>query len=206
MGFLGKLEAIPSQYRWAMIPGLLLLIVAGYWYGMYEPEREKIASLEEQVQRQGLTLQKYRKVAANYAAFQTQVEALEVDLKKALAQLPDSKEIPELIRRISDLGVRTGLQITLLRPQAEQVREYYAEVPITVKMVGAFHSVGQFFDELGRLPRIVSVSKVKLSGESKDKDDVVKVSTECLATTYRFLDDSEAVAPAQTSTKRNRKK
>lgn len=204
MGFLGKLESIPSQYRWAMIPVLLLLVVAGYWYGFYQPEGEKIASLEDQIQRQSVTLNKYRKVAANYEAFQTQVEALEVDLKKALAQLPDSKEIPELIRQISDLGVRTGLQITLLRPKAEQVKEYYAEVPITVKMVGAFHSVGQFFDELGRLPRIVSVSKVKLSGDSKD--EVVKVSTECLATTYRFLDESEASVPDKKSKKKRKRK
>jgi Tfp pilus assembly protein PilO len=72
-------------------------------------------------------------------------------------------------------------------------------------MVGAFHSVGQFFDELGRLPRIVSVNKVKLSGNVKD--EVVKVNTECLATTYRFLDQLEARVPdVNKSKKRHRKK
>jgi type IV pilus assembly protein PilO len=186
-----------------MIPALLLLIAVAYVYGMYKPEGERISRLEEQIKRQQFNLQKYRKVAANYDTFQNQVEALEFDLRQALAQLPDSKEIPDLIRQISDLGVRAGLQITLLRPQAEQVREYYAEVPITVKMVGSFHAVGQFFDELGRLPRIVSVSKVKLDGDSKK--DTTTVDTECLATTYRFLEESEVSVPA-TPHKPHRKK
>jgi len=203
MGFLAKLELIPPQYRWGMIPALLLLVTVAYGYGMYKPEGERIRSLEEQIQQQNVTLQKYRKVAANYDTFQTQVEALEIDLRQALAQLPDSKEIPDLIRQISDLGVRTGLQITLLRPQAEQVREYYAEVPITVNMVGSFHAVGQFFDELARLPRIISVSKIKLGGDSKQ--DTTIVDTECLATTYRFLEESEASASV-TSDKLHRKK
>jgi len=203
MGFLVKLELIPPQYRWGMIPALLLLIAVAYGYGVHKPAGERIRSLEEQIQGQKFTLQKYRKVAANYDAFQTQVEALEIDLRQALAQLPDSKEIPDLIRQISDLGVRTGLQITLLRPQAEQVREYYAEVPITVNMVGSFHAVGQFFDELARLPRIISVSKVKLDGDNKQ--DTTIVGTECLATTYRFLEESEASASV-TPDKPHRKK
>jgi type IV pilus assembly protein PilO len=203
MGFLAKLELIPPQYRWGMIPALLLLVAVAYGYGLYKPEGERIHSLAEQLQRQKLTLQKYRKVAANYDAFQTQVEALEIDLRQALAQLPDSKEVPDLIRQISDLGVRTGLQITLLRPQSEQVREYYAEVPITVNMVGSFHAVGQFFDELARLPRIISVSKIKLDGNSKQ--DATIVDTECLATTYRFLEESEASASV-TPDKPQRKK
>jgi type IV pilus assembly protein PilO len=203
MGFLARLELIPPQYRWGMIPALLLLVAVAYGYGMYKPEGERIRSLEEQIQRQTITLQKYRKVAANYETFETQVEALEIDLRQALAQLPDRKEIPDLIRQISDLGVRTGLQITLLRPQAEQVREYHAEVPITVNMVGSFHAVGQFFDELARLPRIISVSKVKLNGDAQK--DITTVGTECLATTYRFLEESEARAQV-TPDKPHRKK
>ena len=204
MGFLGKLETIPSQYRWAMIPGLLIVVAVAYWYGLHRPKAQEITALQEQIERQRHTLNKYRKVAANYDQFQADVEELEVGLRQALAQLPDSKEIPDLIRQISDLGVRTGLQITLLRPQAEKAREYYAEVPITVKMVGAFHSVGQFFDELARLPRIVSVGKVKL--DTSKKKDVVSVNTECLATTYRFLDDDDVESASATKNKRRRKK
>lgn len=202
MRFLGRLETIPSQYRWAMIPGLLVVMAVAYWYGWHRPQAQEIVVLEDQIRRQSFTLNKYRKIAANYSAFQADVEALELGLRQALAQLPDSKEIPGLIRQISDLGVRTGLQITLLRPQAEQFQEYYAEVPITVKMVGAFHSVGQFFDELARLPRIVSVGKVKL--DTRTNKDVVSVNTECLATTYRFLDDDE-VHTSATDNKRHNK-
>ena len=206
MGFLAKLETIPSQYRWALIPLPLLIVAVSYWYFLYQPEAQVIENLQQQIARQTVTLTQYRQVAANYDKFQKEVEELEVNLRLALAQLPTSKEIPELIRQISDLGVRTGLQITLLRPQAEDMQEFYAAVPITVKMVGAFHAMGQFFDQLSHLPRIISVNKLKLTTTKTDKQKEARIETECLATTYRFLDEQEArVSAAASNPTRHRK-
>ena len=205
MGFLAKLETIPSQYRWALMFVPVLIVAAAYWYLMYQPTAEVIENLQRQIDRRTVTLKEYRKVAADYETFQSEVEALELDLRLALAQLPTSKEIPELIRQISDLGVRTGLQITLLRPQAEQVQQFHAAVPITVKMEGAFHAVGDFFDQLSRLPRIISVNKLQLKTKT-DKKNQARVETECLATTYRFLDEEEARVSATSSETKRRKK
>jgi type IV pilus assembly protein PilO len=205
MGFLAKLETIPAQYRWALMPAPMLIVAVAYWYLFYQPTAEVIENLQRQIDRQTVTLKAYRKVAADYETFQSEVETLEVDLRLALAQLPTSKEIPELIRQISDLGVRTGLQITLLRPQAEQVQQFHAAVPITVKMVGAFHAVGDFFDQLSRLPRIISVNKINLKTE-RDKKKETRVETECLATTYRFLDEEETRVSAAASEKTRRRK
>jgi type IV pilus assembly protein PilO len=206
MGFLTKLETIPSQYRWALIPLPLLIVAVSYWYFLYQPAAQVIENLQQQIVRQTVTLTQYRQVAANYNKFQREVEELEVNLRLALAQLPTSKEIPELIRQISDLGVRTGLQITLLRPQAEEMQEFYAAVPITVKMVGAFHAMGQFFDQLSHLPRIISVNKLKLTTTKTDKKNEAHIETECLATTYRFLDEQEArVSAAASDPTRSRK-
>ena len=108
--------------------------------------------------------------------------------------LAKRKEIPDLIRQISDLGVQTGLQISLLRPQPEQAKEFYAEVPIIVKVVGDYHAVGQFFDALGRLPRIVSVSNVQMSMRKAKT-----LETQCLATTFRFFEEAESHASNGTS-------
>src|SRR5262245_19809010 len=132
MGFWERLEAIPSQYRWAMIPGLVLVLAVAFWYFLYQPRSEEIAKVEEQIAQKRRTLENYRSVAAKYDSFKAKVAELEGKLHEALLQLPKRQEIPDLIRQISDLGVRTGLQISLLRPQPEQLKEFYAEVPITV--------------------------------------------------------------------------
>lgn len=201
---LGALGNIPAQYRWVMVAVVPILLAAIYWYFFYSPAAKEIANLDQQIKQQRQTLRDYQKVAADYESFQTLVGDLEVKLRKALAQLPDSKEIPDLIRQISDIGVRSELDITLLRPQPEQLREYYAEVPVTLRMIGAYHSLGEFFDKLARLPRIVSVSKIKLDGRTQEH--VTRIEAECLATTYRFLDESEAgVAPVDKK-KRRRKR
>ena len=185
MGVWESLEAIPAQYRWAMIPCIILLLGVGYWHFLYQPRAEEIAKLEEQITQKRRTLEKHRKIAAKYDEFKVKVEELEDKLRIALAQLPKRKEIPDLIRQISDLGVRTGLQISLLRPQPEQPKDFYAEVPIIGKVIGAYHAVGRFFDALGHLPRIVSVSNIQMAMNAE------ALETQCLATTFRFFEDGE---------------
>jgi type IV pilus assembly protein PilO len=203
MEFLEKLETIPSQYRWAMLPALLLVLATAYWYFLYQPQSDAITRLQEQIDQKRSILDKHRKIAAQYETFKEEVEQLEFDLRQALVQLPDSKEIPDLIRQISDLGVRSGLQITFLRPQAERPQEFYAEVPMTLKVAGPFHSVGRFFDDLAGLPRIISISQVKmgLTANAEAKD----LQTECLATTFRFLEVEEAVEQTAPDKKKRKK-
>ena len=191
MGFWERLEAIPSQYRWAMIPGMLVVLGLAYWYLVYQPRAEEIARLEEQIAKQRSKMVEHQKIEAKYDEFKAQVATLEEKLRVLLVQLPKRKEIPDLIRQISDLGVNTGLQISLLRPQPEQAKEFYADVPITVRVVGAYHAVGQFFDALGRLPRLVSVSDVQMTLSAR------ALETQCLATTYRFFEDGESVPSKQ---------
>ncbi|MFQ5872748.1 MAG: type 4a pilus biogenesis protein PilO [Dehalococcoidia bacterium] len=188
MAFGEQLEAIPSQYRWAMIPGILVLLGVAYWYFLYQPWAEEVARLERQITEKSRTLEEHRRIAAKYDEFKAKVEELEDKLRVALVRLPKRKEIPDLIRQISDLGVDTGLQISLLRPQAEQPKEFYAAVPITVKVIGTYHAVGQFFDALGRLTRLVSVSNVQMTLNAK------VLETQCLATTFRFFEEGEGSA------------
>jgi type IV pilus assembly protein PilO len=204
MGFAKQLETIPLHYRWAIIPAILLLLGASYWYFLYQPAVDKIARVERQIAGKRKTLNKHRKIAAQYDAFKAKVDELQDQLRIALIQLPNRKEIPDLIRQISDLGVRTGLQINLLRPQPEHPKEFYAEVPITVKMEGDYHSVGQFFDALGRLPRIVSVSNVQMSVKKKGKE-AASLETQGLVTTFRFFEDGEGQVANVASNGKKRK-
>ena len=198
MGFMERLEAIPTLYRWLIVLGLFIVLGIAYWYLLYQPRMDELATLQEQSTSKKTDLLKHQQIASKYEAFKAEVVALEAHLSQLLKFLPKSQEIPDLIRQISDLAVQTGLQINLLRPQGEQPEQFYAKVPITVQVKGPYHAVGQFLDALGRLPRIVSVSDIDMKGASKE--------TQGLATTYRYIEEGEAHDGAPSDTKKDAKK
>ncbi|MGQ4809718.1 hypothetical protein NKDENANG_03143 [Candidatus Entotheonellaceae bacterium PAL068K] len=183
-----SLEAIPSQYRWAMIPVILGLLWGGYGYFLGKPRAEEIARLKRKIESKSATLIEHRKIAKKYEAFEAKARKTKEQLRQAQLQLPKRKEIPTLIRRISDLGVRTGLQINLLKPQKERPQEFFAEIPILVRVGGPYHAVGEFFDALGHLLRIVSVSDIRI----RVVHDTLE--TQCVATLFRFIEEQESPA------------
>ena len=197
MEFMERLEGIPSLYRWLAIPGFVVLIAVCYWYFLYQPYVEEMATLQEQIDTKRQTVEKHRRIAAKLDTFKAQVSDLEARLHTLLRELPESREIPGMIRQISDLGVRTGLQISLIKPQPEQRKEFYAEIPIQVRVKGPYHAVGRFFDDLAHLERIISVSGIQIEATSQE--------TQCLATTFRFLDEAEANEVAKSAKKPEKK-
>jgi type IV pilus assembly protein PilO len=198
MGIMERLEAIPVLYRWLMVLGLLVLLTVLYWYLLYQPRLEDIAALQNQIDDRGMLLKKNQRIAKNHEKFQAEVVALQAELVRLLRFLPKSQEIPGLIRQISDLAVRTGLQVNLLRPALTEVpKQFYAEVPITVQVKGQYHAVGQFFDALARLPRIISIGDISMKGASQE------TQTQALATTYRYIEEEEGHEAASTDQKRH---
>ena len=183
MEFMERLAAIPPLYRWLAIPGVVLLLAGLYWNFLYQPYAEELSGLQEQIDAKRQTVEKHQKIAAQLEPFKAQVSDLEARLRVLLRELPESREIPGLLRQISDLGIRTGLQISLIKPQPEQRKEFYAEIPIQVRVKGQYHAVGRFFDNLAHLERIISVDGVQIEAASQE--------TQCLATTFRFLDEAE---------------
>ncbi|MBM3226883.1 MAG: hypothetical protein FJZ47_24215 [Candidatus Tectomicrobia bacterium] len=197
MEFLERLEGIPALYRWLAIPAILCILAVLYWYLFYQPFEEELTAYQEQIAAKRQTVEKHSKIAAKLDLFKTQVSDLEARLKMLLRELPESREIPGMIRRISDLGVRTGLQISLIKPQPEQRKEFYAEIPIQVRVKGQYHAVGRFFDDLAHLERIISVDGIQIEAATQE--------TQCLATTFRFLDEAEVNEAAAAAKKGSRK-
>jgi type IV pilus assembly protein PilO len=197
MEFMERLEGIPSLYRWLAIPVFVLLLAVLDWYFLYQPYSEEMAALQERITSKRQTVEKYQKIAAQLETFRTQVSELEARLHALLRELPESREIPGMIRQISDLGVRTGLQISLIKPMLELRKEFYAEIPIQVRVKGQYHAVGRFFDDLAHLERVISVDGIQIEATSQE--------TQCLATTFRFLDEAEANEVAASAKKAGKK-
>src|SRR5262249_14618508 len=107
MEFMERLAAIPSLYRWLAILGFVVLVAVLYWTFLYQPYADEIAALQEKIEAGRQTVAKHTQIAANLETLQTQVSDLDARLRVLLRELPESREIPGLIRQISDLGVRT---------------------------------------------------------------------------------------------------
>lgn len=167
---------------------VILAIIAGlYAYLFYLPASAEKEKKKVEMGRQEMQLRELRTIAANMKRFRAESAKLREELELAMAQLPTSKEIPSLLANISNLGKEAGLEFLLFRPAPEVNREFYAEIPVEIKVTGTYNGVAIFFDKVGKLPRIVNISGVSMEG-AKEALGRWEITTSCTATTFKFIE------------------
>lgn len=178
---------------WALSIGLICVLFYSFIYGdilnKWEELSERRDSLEVQILNE-------KRIAKNLDKFRAEVKELDVKLKYALQELPDKREIPELLSSISGKARDAGLEVGLFKPKEENYREFYAEVPVQIEVSGSYHQVAAFFDEVSRIPRIVNINQIGI-GNPEVSESGVKISANCVATTFRYLDETERKARAE---------
>src|SRR6266850_6228792 len=127
--------------------------------------------------------------AANLDAYKAQLGEMERSFGAMLRQLPGKTEVPNLLVDISQTGLAAGLEEKLFQPQNEQKRDFYAELPIKIRLSGSYHQLGEFVSGIAALPRIVTLHDIEIKPETKDAYD--QLSLELTAKTYRYLDEGE---------------
>jgi type IV pilus assembly protein PilO len=130
--------------------------------------------------------------AVNLAVYQQQLADIERSFGALLRQLPGRTEVPNLLVDISQVGVGAGLEEKLFQPSPEIKKDFYAELPIKIKLTGSYHQMGEFVSGIAALPRIVTLDGIAIKPENKDMYDFL--SFELTAKTYRYLDDAEVAA------------
>jgi len=168
----------------------IILIAALYYSFLYSPRADEVAKLSDSVEIAHNEKPVKTQKAANLPRLRQDLQRLDAELKKAIAQLPDKKEIPDLLSSISSKAQESGLDILLFRPRAEAFQEFYAEVPVDITVKGNFHNTVNFFDEVGRMDRLVNIDNIGLKNPTVNGDNVV-LETTSVATAFRFLDDAE---------------
>ncbi|HJU62014.1 MAG TPA: type 4a pilus biogenesis protein PilO [Candidatus Binatia bacterium] len=203
--FLNQILRLPRQQKVAILAGVILfLLILGYFY-VYLPGDEKLAKLAEEVQSVRSDRDKKRALSANLPKLQKELQEWDSKLKAAVAQLPDRKEIPDLLSSLSTKAREAGLEILLFRPRAENFQEFYAEIPVDIVVRGGFFNAVTFFNEVGKLSRLVNIDNIDLKNPKVGSEPVIlDIST--LATTYRFLDDAERKKVAEEKAKAAAKK
>lgn len=165
---------------------------AGYWFDTKEQLSvlDKSRVKEEELKKEFQTKQA---VAANLASYKQQMKDMEKTFGALLLQLPSKTEVAELLVDVSREGLKAGLEFELFKPGSETVKDFYAEYPISIRVVGTYHQFGNFASGIAALPRIVTLHNLKIGQKTKGKKgggDATLVM-EATANTYRYLDQEE---------------
>jgi len=161
------------------------ILGVGYYYHMRElyldldkVEKEEVALRQEFERKQAK--------AVNLEAYRAQLKEMEESFGAMLRQLPDKTEVAALLVDVSQTGLAAGLEFELFQPMPEVKKDFYAELPIKIRVVGDYHEFGEFVSGLAALPRIVTVHDVKISR----RKDSPKLVMEATAKTYRYLEEA----------------
>ena len=174
----------------AILAVIVILLAALDYSFLFDPHANEIAQLTESVEIARNERDKKRQQAANLPRLQKELSELDVKLKKAVAQLPNKKEMDELLRTIATKAQESGLEVLLFRPRGENYQDFYAEVPLDITVKGNFHNAVSFFDEVGRLNRLINIDNIGFKNPVIAGDQVT-LETTSVATAFRFLDEVE---------------
>jgi type IV pilus assembly protein PilO len=183
-----RIGGAPILIKLGVLLVVLALIVASSWYFDWDDQLNRIRG--EVVKEEGLrkTFLEKKSEAINLPAYQKQLEDIEKQFGALLKQLPGKSEMDALLTDINQAGLGRGLQFELFKPAGgETRRDFYAELPITIRITGNYHDIGAFASDISKLSRIVTLNDIGLSG-APGKGGLVLDAT---AKTFRYLDDNE---------------
>ena len=193
----------PQQAKigFCVILGILIVFLA-YWLFVRD-KRDELATLEQTEAGLRAEFEEKQGRAANLEPLKQQLAQMEQVLQQMLRQLPSKTEMPDLIVDISQTALATGLQNELFQPEPELPKEFYAEKPISLRMIGSYHQFGAFVSGVASLPRVVIMTFHNISLKPRNKDGKITPGGDGLelagtVKTYRYLDDEETsqVQPA----------
>ena len=194
----------PKAQKIALLAVVLLLVGGLYYTSLFSPGMDEIARLNDSVETARNEKTKKQVQAANLPRLQKELRELDAKLKQAVAQLPNKKEMADLLSNISTKAQQSGLEVLLFRPRAENYQEFYAEVPVDITVKGNFQSVISFFDEVGQLHRLINIESIGFKNPTIAGDQVI-LETSSVATAFRFLDDAERKRIAEQKAKAAKK-
>ena len=188
---IGSWPALPKLG--ALFILLLLLVFAGYWFD-WQNQLDELARDRSKEQDLRTAFLDKKKQAVNLEAYRKQLAEIEESFGEMLKQLPNKSEMEALLTDINQAGLGRGLQFELFRPAPAETRsEFYAELPITIKLAGNYHDIGAFTSDISQLSRIVTLNDIALSTSKGG------LTLDAVAKTFRYLDDSEVAAQRKTA-------
>ncbi|MCK4846245.1 MAG: type 4a pilus biogenesis protein PilO [Deltaproteobacteria bacterium] len=188
-----KILRLPTLHKVLILIVLCAAVGGAVYAGMIKPKQAAIVTLTEELEDIEAKVVNKKRIAADIPKFKKEKEDLDIRLIAALKQLPDSREIPQLIKDINDAAKKSGLEIIYFEPKPEKAKAFYAEVPITMKVKGKYASLYGFCDKISKLSRIVNIEAIDVSvSEISGTEPILNSSFTAL--TFRFIPEEEQAA------------
>jgi type IV pilus assembly protein PilO len=188
----------PGSVRYILLSvALILILVAGY-YLFIDDKRVELEQTRLQEASLMTDFEYKQQKAANLEAYEQQLLDMEELLQTMFRQLPNKTEMDKLLVDVSQTALAAGIDVQLFEPQAESFQDFYAERPISIRMLGDYHEFGDFVSGVAALPRVVILTMHDISlkraaaGQSRYGDSEGRLSLEGRVKTYRYVDDEEA--------------
>lgn len=182
----------PNAPKLAVYAALLIVALVAAWWLVWQPQMDVLAKKErEEATLREQWLSKKRQ-AVNLDEHKRQLEEIDRQFGALLRQLPNRAEMDSLLAEINQAGLGRGLAFELFKPGAEAVKDFYAEMPIDIRVYGGYHDLGTFASDVAGMPRIVTLNNIAIES---GRDGLLKL--EAKAVTYRYLDEDELAAKQQ---------
>jgi len=194
-----KVLKAPPLQRWGGLAALLVVLTILNFVLLVRPE---LGTLENQAAQQRVLdsqLQEKSEIAQNLNERRREMDVLQQKLDEALAELPESADLDELLAQLNEIGRKSGLEISAVEPAPEESAQIYVKIPIKMALTGNYHEIAMFLQSLANLRRIVNVNNIQL-GSPTLKSEKVVLSSSFVATTFRFLDPKAAQAEKKKAT------
>ena len=194
--------------RWPLgirvIVASFVFVVASFLFSMvliYNTQMDEYEQVQTEQDQLWAEFEQKQHQAANFAAYRAQLKDMERSFGAMLRQLPGRTEVPNLLVDISQTGNGAGLEEKLFQPGAELKQDFYAELPIKIRLTGSYHEFGNFVSGIAALPRIVTLHDIQIQPELQKTAGTDQLVLDLTAKTYRYLEDDE-MSPDNKNSKR----
>lgn len=182
---LRRIEKIPRSYRILIILFLNVLIVYGFFTSVIKARIETEKNLFLELQNLERTLDNLNNISKNIERFRKEYAELRVAFEEAMKELPEVKDIPNLLRSVTNLCAESKIKVKYFEPKSSQQKEFYAEFPFEIKFSGPYHNIGYFFDGIRRQKRIIHVVDFVLEAKGASSQPQ-SLEGSCTAKTYVY--------------------
>jgi type IV pilus assembly protein PilO len=199
---------LPKVQKTAILVVAVAVLIGLYWFLLYKNQSEDLDTKRAILTKKQQELHEQKVILANLPKFRKETAEMKAMRQVALKELPNKKDIDKLLGDISYLAVESGLEILLFKPAKEVRKNFYAEIPVELKLSGTYHDFGLFFDKIANLSRIVNVADLEIEKiREKGKEVHVRnlLEASCKAKTYKFIEE-KAGGEAKKNAKNKQKK
>lgn len=191
-GLFEKIEKIKIHFRILILVGAVVLFGAVFAYFVHIPKTAEIAKTKKNITKLNQRLTRAIKRSKKLPKLNAEMALRDTQYQEALRLLPDKKEIPNILRKITELANDAKLEFRIFVPKRERRRKLYFEIPIPIEVRGRYHNVAVFFDKIGHMQRIMNIKDVSMRPVKPRSTTLI---TKCTAVTYRLRGKARAKTP-----------